>query len=44
MDYQITNGHFVSRLTVYIVWVTKYRYPVLEGDINIRCNNINANL
>lgn len=31
------NGHTVSRLTVHIVWVTKYRYKVLEGDIKIRC-------
>ena len=40
MDYQRTNGHSVSRLTVHIVWVTKYRYPVLEGDIKIRCRTI----
>ena len=31
------NGHTVSRLTAHIVWVTKYRYKVLEGDIKIRC-------
>ena len=40
MDYQRTNGHSVSLLTVHIVWVTKYRYPVLEGDIKIRCRTI----
>lgn len=33
MDFKRTNGHSVSRLTFYIVWVTKYRYSVLEGDI-----------
>ena len=33
MDFQRTNGHSVSRLTAHIVWVTKYRYAVLEGDI-----------
>ena len=34
------NGHKVSRLTVHIVWVTKYRYKVLEGDIKIRCRTL----
>src|SRR6478609_2913874 len=40
MDFQRTNSHSVSRLTAHIVWVTKYRYPVLEGDIKIRCRMI----
>lgn len=40
MDFQRTNGHSVSRLTVHIVWVTKYRYPVLEGDIKLRCRSL----
>ena len=40
MDFQRTNGHSVSRLTVHIVWATKYRYPVLEGDIKIRCRTL----
>jgi putative transposase len=30
---QRSNGHTVSELTVHIVWSTKYRYLVLEGDI-----------
>ena len=34
------NGHTVSRLTVHMVWVTKYRYKVLEGDIKIRCRTL----
>ncbi len=34
------NGHTVSRLTVHIVWVTKYRYKVLEGDIKTRCRTL----
>lgn len=25
------GGHTVSRLTVHLVWVTKYRYKVLTG-------------
>lgn len=37
MDYQRSNGHTVSRLTAHIVWATKYRYPVLQGEIKIRC-------
>ena len=40
MNYQRSNGHTVSRLTVHIVWATKYRYPVLKGDIQIRCRDI----
>lgn len=33
MTEQRVNGHTVSRMTVHIVWSTKYRYPVLTGDI-----------
>jgi putative transposase len=40
MDFQRTNGHSASRLTAHVVWVTKYRYPVLEGDIKMRCRTI----
>lgn len=40
MGYQGTSGHSVSRLTAHIVWVTKYRCPVLEGDIQIRCRSL----
>ncbi len=40
MNYQRSSGHTVSRLTVHIVWATKYRYPVLKGDIQIRCRDI----
>lgn len=39
-DFQRTNAHTVSRLTVHIVWSTKYRYKVLEGDIKVRCRSI----
>ena len=34
------NGHSVSILMVHLVWVTKYRYPVLRGDIQRRCRQI----
>ena len=38
---QKINGHTVSRLTVHLVWSTKYRYSVLKGgDIQERCRNI----
>ena len=39
-DYQRSNGHTVSSLTAHIVWSTKYRYPVLQGDIKTRCRTI----
>lgn len=34
------GGHTVTRLTVHIVWVTKYRYKVLKGDIQKRCRKL----
>ena len=40
MEFQRIGGHTVSRLTAHIVWSTKYRYSVLEGDIKIRCRTI----
>jgi len=30
------SSHTVTRLTVHIVWVTKYRYKVLKGDIHVK--------
>lgn len=32
--------HTTSRLTAHIVWATKYRYHVLQGDIKIRCREL----
>jgi putative transposase len=32
--------HTTTRLSVHIVWVTKYRYPVLQGDIQRRCRDL----
>jgi putative transposase len=40
MDFQRTHSHSVSRLTAHIVWSTKYRYPVLMGDVKIRCRTL----
>ena len=34
------GSHTTTRLTVHIVWVTKYRYYVLQGDIQKRCRDI----
>ncbi len=34
------SGHTVSRLTVHIIWVTKYRYKILTGDIQQRCRTV----
>lgn len=40
MSKQRTNGHTVSRLTVHIVWSTKYRDAVLQGDIQKSCRKL----
>ena len=34
------SHHTVSNLTLHIVWVTKYRYQVLTGEIKIRCREL----
>jgi putative transposase len=34
------GSHTVSRITAHIVWVTKYRYHVLIGDVQKRCRDI----
>ena len=34
------NSHTVSWLSVHIVWVTKYRYHVLKGDVQVRCRDL----
>ena len=31
------GSHTVTRLTVHVVWVTKYRYSVLTGEVQQRC-------
>ena len=40
MNRNRAGSHSVSRLTVHIVWVTKYRYHVLVGDVKIRCREL----
>ena len=34
------GSHTTTRLTCHIVWVTKYRYHVLTGDIQRRCREL----
>ncbi len=34
------SSHTITRLTVHIVWVTKYRYHVLKGEIQTRCREL----
>ena len=38
-DYR-KSSHTVSWLSVHIVWVTKYRYHVLKGDVQVRCRDL----
>ena len=40
MDEFRKSSHTVSWLSVHIVWVTKYRYHVLRGDVQIRCRDL----
>ena len=34
------NSHSVSNLCCHIVWATKYRYHVLQGDLRQRCRDL----
>ncbi len=34
------SSHSVSRLSAHVVWITKYRYHVLQGDIQKRCRDL----
>ena len=40
MNEQRRSGHTVTRFTAHLVWVTKYRFPVLKGDIKLRCREL----
>jgi len=40
MDKHRRSGHTVTRFTAHVVWVTKYRYPVLRGDVQRRCHEL----
>ena len=40
MKEQRRRGHTISLLMVHIVWATKYRYPVLQGDMQKRMREL----
>ena len=40
MAEQRQGSHTVSRSTIHLVWVTKYRYHVLKGEIQKRCREL----
>ncbi len=40
MHEQRYGAHTVSRMSAHVVWVTKYRYPVLTGEIQKRAREI----
>ena len=40
MRQQRRGGHSSTRLTAHVVWVTKYRYHVLKGDVQKRCREL----
>ena len=37
---QRRGNHPITRLTVHLVWVTKYRYQILKGEIQKRCREL----
>jgi len=34
------GSHTKTRLTVHLVWITKYRYQVLKGEVQHRCREL----
>ena len=34
------NSHSITNLSCHIAWATKYRYNVLQGDIQHRCRDL----
>jgi len=34
------GSHTISRLSAHIIWCTKYRYKVLDGEVQSRCRDI----
>lgn len=40
MSKERKGSHTVSRMTVHLVWATKYRYGVLIGDVKPRCREL----
>jgi putative transposase len=40
MKQQRSSSHSVHQLQVHLVWVTKYRYHVLQGEVQLRCREL----
>ena len=40
MNNMRNGNHTISQMQVHIVWVTKYRYPVLKGKLQKRCREL----
>lgn len=38
------NSHRVTRLTAHVVWVTKYRYHVLQGENKVCCRDLTVQI
>ena len=34
------SSHSIHQLQVHLVWITKYRYQVLQGDVQMRCRDL----
>lgn len=34
------SSHSVYSLQVHLVWITKYRYQVLQGEVQLRCRDL----
>ncbi len=39
-NYNNYATHTVSLLTVHLVWITKYRHPVLKNEIQLRARDL----
>ena len=35
-----TGSHSVHQIQVHLVWITKYRYHVLVGELQLRCRDL----
>ncbi len=40
MKQQRSSSHSVHQLQVHLVWITKYRYHVLQGEVQLRCREL----
>ncbi len=40
MKYNRYSTHSIHDMKVHLVWITKYRYPILTGEIALRCREL----